>query len=216
MASMRGRVCGAHIRTSKCVLEDELSRVSTNMIQQEFDGDSAAMRSALEESAERSERKGSKTEAGIVTNNMDNNGKDEIGIRQYFVDFCRQTILHGWHYLVDYEDSDDDSQEDLSDIACPSKTSPDNDRFKQRSYNQSQSLDHHVQSTHNVRNRHSRHSTTRTKNKARKTYSHGRSLPRNRAEVFGDHRASTKYEERGKYQGMHFKVFYQSYTILEV
>lgn len=28
---------------------------------------------------------------------------DEMGVRHCFYDFCKQTILHGWHYLADIE-----------------------------------------------------------------------------------------------------------------
>lgn len=28
---------------------------------------------------------------------------DEMGVRHCFYDFCKQTILHGWHYLADLE-----------------------------------------------------------------------------------------------------------------
>ena len=28
-------------------------------------------------------------------------GQDEMGVRHCFYDFCKQTILHGWHYLAD-------------------------------------------------------------------------------------------------------------------
>ena len=28
---------------------------------------------------------------------------DEMGVRNCFYDFCKQTILHGWHYLADLE-----------------------------------------------------------------------------------------------------------------
>ena len=29
--------------------------------------------------------------------------QDEMGVRHCFYDFCKQTILHGWHYLADVE-----------------------------------------------------------------------------------------------------------------
>ena len=189
MASMRSGVCDVHNTNSEYVLEDELFNVSTNTIEHEFD-------EIAEESVERLERKPSKTEADLVTIHNEGEGNGEIGVRQCFVDFCRQTILHGWHYLVDYEDSSD-SQEEFSDIACPSRASPKENSFKPRGYHPSQS------STHKVRNRHPRHSTNRTRNSTRNTY-HARQhsqhfVPKDKPEVFGDHVASTKYEERGKY-----------------
>ena len=33
------------------------------------------------------------------------------GIRDCFNDFCRQTILHGWHYLIDFNDDNNSSEE---------------------------------------------------------------------------------------------------------
>ena len=33
----------------------------------------------------------------------DSNRQDEMGVRHCFYDFCKQTILHGWHYLADLE-----------------------------------------------------------------------------------------------------------------
>ena len=33
--------------------------------------------------------------------------QDEMGVRHCFYDFCKQTILHGWHYLADLEQDQD-------------------------------------------------------------------------------------------------------------
>ena len=43
----------------------------------------------------------------LGTNGPDNistvSSDDEMGVRHCFYDFCKQTILHGWHYLADLE-----------------------------------------------------------------------------------------------------------------
>ena len=33
----------------------------------------------------------------------DSSSQDEMGVRHCFYDFCKQTILHGWHYLADLD-----------------------------------------------------------------------------------------------------------------
>ena len=33
----------------------------------------------------------------------DTDDHEDMGVRHCFYDFCKQTILHGWHYLADIE-----------------------------------------------------------------------------------------------------------------
>ena len=33
----------------------------------------------------------------------DTDDDEDMGVRHCFYDFCKQTILHGWHYLADIE-----------------------------------------------------------------------------------------------------------------
>ena len=135
--------------------------------------------------------------------------KEEIGVRQAFVDFCRQTILHGWHYLVEYEDSGD-SQEELDDIACPSKASPKENSFEGKRYYSGKCFCHRMSSNSHLRNRGSRHNTSRTRNLTRKRYrNHQHSqcnVPKEEPEEFRDHTVSSRYEKNGKYyeMRMHF------------
>ena len=48
--------------------------------------------------------------------------EQERGIRECFNDFCRQTILHGWHYLVDFGGNNDKKPESKT-CTCDPKDS---------------------------------------------------------------------------------------------
>ena len=118
---------------------------------------------------------------------------EEKGIGQCFADFCRQTILHGWHYLVDY---DDDDQEEFSDYLSSPNASPNANNFYQPG---TQCLCHHPSTNHNLRNRGSKHSATR-RNLAKRTYhsQHAAAVPNDRSLAFRDQTSLTKSENRGR------------------
>ena len=158
MAAIRNRVHGAPDRNDQYIQEDELFNVSTNTIEHELD-EVVAGPVEIQKNPH----------PGEEVNNEEVEEKEDIELRKCFVDFCKQTILHGWHYLVEYEDSSD-SGSDTSDIASHPKPSPKEYPFEKRGHHPNQCSCHHVQSTHSTRQRHIRHSTTNNKKSARKTY----------------------------------------------
>ena len=42
-------------------------------------------------------------QAEVEDNKSTFSTSDDMGVRNCFYDFCKQTILHGWHYLADLE-----------------------------------------------------------------------------------------------------------------
>ena len=158
------------------------------MIEQGFDGIDEIPVKRFKRSENECSRKGQ--EGDLVRQHHED---EEKGIGQCFADFCRQTILHGWHYLVDY---DDDDQEEFSDYLNSSKASPNANNFNQPG---SQCLCHHPSTNHSLRNRGSKHSATR-RNLARRTY-HAQpsaAVPNDRSIAFRDQTSFTKSESGGR------------------
>ena len=135
----------------------------------------------------------------IATTNNEGTVEDEIGVRQCFVDFCRQTILHGWHYLIENGDSSD-SESDKSDIICP--PTPKECSYEKRGHYPNQCSCHHVVSAQNSRNKHIRHSTNKARNHSKRPYhphqsSTQSSVSRQKIDKCDDLAASNTCEENG-------------------
>ena len=55
--------------------------------------------------------------------------ESEKNVRQCFFDFCKQTILHGWHYLAEWDSNPGSNSNQYSDRG---KTAPSSDIFFQK------------------------------------------------------------------------------------
>ena len=189
MASVRNRVHDAYGINEQYNQEDELFNVSSNTIEHEL---GEVVKESLENTNQHP--------TTVSTEDEEKTEKEEKGVRQYFVDFCRQTILHGWHYLVEYEDSSD-SESDNTDNACLPNPSPKTYNVDKRGCYQHQCSCHHVASIHNSRNRHLRNNVTKVKNSA-KRHSYGNqealNFPTNQnTEVNNDPTYSSTWNENG-------------------
>lgn len=71
---------------------------------------------------------------------------DEMGVRHCFYDFCKQTILHGWHYLADIESNATPS---ASFVTFPD-TPISNDKPRPRSRSSSRSRSRSPKNGHHV------------------------------------------------------------------
>ena len=141
MSSTKGGHCGGRNSNSECVLEDELSNIPINMM---GNAKHLSPPDIIEERIETLESTKKKSGAIMDTHKKEETiakyysdksvgeaeaeeeeeaVSDEIGIRQCFVDFCRQTILHGWHYLVDCND-DLNEEESPDNVSISNRTSP--------------------------------------------------------------------------------------------
>jgi hypothetical protein len=64
-------------------------------------------------------------EAASLEDNVSNApSDDEMGVRHCFYDFCKQTILHGWHYLADLENHATPSASEATFAGTPISSLP--------------------------------------------------------------------------------------------
>ena len=194
MASNGDGLHGANLRSNQYNREGEFPKVSTNILENEGDENEELSNSWLERQPIKDDGDDCK----------ETEEKQEMGVRECFVDFCRQTILHGWHYLVEYEESSDDEDGDNIPV-CPTNSSPKENYLEKRGHLSNHGPCHQATSNHNIRNRHLRQSTSRVKNTARDLskrpyHSHQNSqysVPKQKP-VFDDSTSSTVWEENGK------------------
>ena len=189
MASIRDGTHSSRFEKDNFFSENELHRVSTNYVDQ---GLSTNTDESIDKMNTQSNIIAPKNNGGIV--------EDEIGVRQCFVDFCRQTILHGWHYLIENGDSSD-SESDKSDIICP--PTPKECSSEKRGHYPSQCSCHHVISAQNSRNKHIRHSTNKARNHSKRPYhphqsSSQSSVSRKKIDKVDEAATSNTWEENGK------------------
>ena len=192
MASVRNRIHDAYGINEQYIQEDELFNVSSNTIEHELD-------EVVKESIENTNQ----YPTTVLTEDEEPTEKEEKGVRQYFVDFCKQTILHGWHYLVEYEDTSE-SESDNTENACLPNRSPKAHNVDKRGSYQNQCSCHHVASIHNSRNRHLRHNVTKVKIPAkRKSYGNQEALnvsSNQNNEVNTEPISSSTWNENGTYK----------------
>ena len=188
MTTMRDGVLHSRFEDDSYLQESELQQVSSNLLEQGLPANNEGSANKMNAQSENVASKGNE----VI-------GEDEIGVRQCFVDFCRQTILHGWHYLIENGDSSD-SESDKSDIICP--PIPMEYGSEKRGYHPSQYSCHHVVSAQNSRNKHLRHSTNKARNHSKKPYtphqnSSQNSVSRPKIDKFDDPNSSNIWEENG-------------------
>ena len=188
MTTMRDGVLHSRFEDDNYLQENELHQVSSNLLEQGLPANNEESVNKMNAQSENVASKGNEVIA-----------EDEIGVRQCFVDFCRQTILHGWHYLIENGDSSD-SESDKSDIICP--PIPMECGSEKRGYHPSQYSCHHVVSTQNSRNKHLRNSTNKARNHSKKPYtphqsSSQNSVSRPKIDKFDDPSSSNIWEENG-------------------
>ena len=189
MANIRDGANHSRYENDKFLNENELHYFSINSIEQ---GLPANTQKSIDKMNTQSKQVSQKVNEEVV--------EDEIGVRQCFVDFCRQTILHGWHYLIENGDSSD-SESDKSDIICP--PTPKECGSEKRGYYPIQCSCHHTASAQNSRNKHVRHSTNKARNHSKKPYnphqsSSQSSVSRPKTDRFEEPDTSHLWEENGK------------------
>ena len=173
--------------------DPKLFDVSSKMIDPEMDD-------PVLTSLEKLEKQPAPDEGG----SEDVENREEIGVRQCFVDFCKQTILHGWHYLVEYEDTTD-SEDDTNGMVCPPKPSPKVDRFGKRGHQVNQCSIHNRASPHIKRKRASRfeQNASRSRIPPKRTlhaYQNSQQYkPRQAPDSYDDSISSSMWKENGKH-----------------
>ena len=186
---MRDGVLHSRFEDDNYLQENELHQVSSNLLEQGLPANNEGSVNKMNAQSENVASKGNEVIA-----------EDEIGVRQCFVDFCRQTILHGWHYLIENGDSSD-SESDKSDIICP--PTPKECGSEKRGYYPNQCSCHHTVSAQNSRNKHVRNSTNKARNHSKKPYnshqsSFHNSTSRPKTDRFDEPGAPNIWEENGK------------------
>ena len=172
--------------------DPKLFDVSSKMIDPEMDD-------PVLTSLEKLEKQPAPDEGG----SEDVENREEIGVRQCFVDFCKQTILHGWHYLVEYEDTTD-SEDDTNGMVCPPKPSPKVDRFGKRGHQVNQCSIHNRASPHIKRKRASRfeQNASRSRIPPKRTlhaYQNSQQYkPRQAPDSYDESISSSMWKENGK------------------
>ena len=173
--------------------DPKLFDVSSKMIDPEMDD-------PVLTSLEKLEKQPAPDEGG----SEDVENREEIGVRQCFVDFCKQTILHGWHYLVEYEDTTD-SEDDTNGMVCPPKPSPKVDRFGKRGHQVNQCSIHNRASPHIKRKRASRFEQNASRSRIppkRILHANQNSQqykPRQAPDSYDDSISSSMWKENGKH-----------------
>ena len=193
MASNRVLLSDEKYTINQASEDPTLFAVSSKMIEPEMDDPVLASLEKLEKQPAPNEEG-----SGEVEN------REEIGVRQCFVDFCKQTILHGWHYLVEYEDTTD-SEDDTNGIVGPPKPSPKAERFGKRGHQVNQCSIHNRASPHIKRKRASRFEQNASRSRIppkRTAYAYQNSQqykPRQKSDSYDDSLSSAIWKENGKH-----------------
>ena len=204
MANMRDGAHHSRFENEKFLQENELHHFTSNSVEQ---GLVTNTDESIDKMNTQSKTLSSRSNEEII--------EDEIGVRQCFVDFCRQTILHGWHYLIENGDSSD-SESDKSDIICP--PTPKECGSEKRGYYPNQCSCHHTVSAQNSRNKYVRNSTNKARNHSKKPYNSHHTLSQNsmsrpKTDRFDEPGTPNIWEENGRILSLN--IVDQSFSLMK-